>query len=299
MTSTLSPDVGPPRRRPGLAREVGGWRVLADAAAGTRKGPDGRCQDAFAVAVVPSAVGWVLVAACADGAGSVPHAELGAVLASRHGRDGLRRLVRRLPVGRTPQGQEAMVVFQEVRATLLAQAAAMAVPVRDLATTLHLVAAAPGWTLCAQIGDGAIVVRPLAPEGGLLLALQPDRGEYANMTRFVTDEALAVQAVVLPPAAAVAVLTDGLSPLALHHPGVVVHEGAPLAAMSDEPPTLPPLAAYLPFFTGLFAELARAAPVTLQRPFHAFLTSPAVQARTDDDVSLVLAMRTDAARLRQ
>lgn len=71
-------------------------------------------------------------------------------------------------------------------------------------------------------------------------------------------------------AGALALLTDGLLPL-----------GLDLARQQ----------AFSPFFEGLAGELRRAEPAALLGPLQAFLASPRVAERTDDDVSLILAVR--------
>ena len=103
------------------------------------------------------------------------------------------------------------------------------------------------------------------------------RGEYANETHFITQVDALDQAVieVLPQAVqGLAVMSDGLIRLALKMP-------------SQEPHT--------PFFQPLF-QFARAAIPEAEavRQLEAFLQSERVNARTDDDKTLVLAIRKAA-----
>ena len=100
-------------------------------------------------------------------------------------------------------------------------------------------------------------------------------GEYANMTNFVTDEnAIEVLATKVYPGRAnrVAVFTDGMQRLALNMSTNTAHE---------------------PFFDPLFRVLSLATSEQesqLEAALSAFLNSEAVNERTDDDKTLVLAI---------
>jgi len=252
-----------PRRPAAVGLQRLGWRVLADAAAGSRKGAGGRCQDVCAAVVVRLRGRTQLLAVCADGAGSASHSEIGAILACRTVLASLRRQLA------LADPHEAMLTaaVAEARSVLWARAKTLRLSPRELATTLVVAVAGPEATWCAQVGDGALV---LECNGVWQLVFAPEQGEYINTTRFVTDEHAAPQTARLPVASAVALLSDGLQPMALE-----LQTSTPFA----------------PFFHGLFAELAKQPARDLVPAFHSFLTSPAVHARTDDDVSLVLALR--------
>jgi len=162
------------------------------------------------------------------------------------------------------------------RTALEALAVAEGDPLRSFATTLSCAVVAEGWLAVAHNGDGAVVV---VDRDGPRTAARPARGEYANEVAFLTaDDGL--DHVAYPVEAggveAVALLTDGLLRLALQLPAGTTHEPffAPLLAFAGEAPD-PEVAA---------AELA------------AFLASDRVVARTDDDTTLVLAVRAAAAR---
>jgi hypothetical protein len=99
-------------------------------------------------------------------------------------------------------------------------------------------------------------------------------GEYANMTNFVTDvNAIDLLAVKMfsNRADKVAVFSDGLQRLALNMETNTAHD---------------------PFFTPFFTVLSAATSAQedlLKTQLAQFLQSPAVNERTDDDKSLVLA----------
>jgi hypothetical protein len=103
----------------------------------------------------------------------------------------------------------------------------------------------------------------------------PQRGEYANTTHFLTDED-ALERLHIEPfvgkVSDIALMTDGLEPLALHYASKSVHE---------------------PFFHGMFQPLLDADGAEeinhLSASLERFLSSERVGSRTDDDVSLILA----------
>jgi serine/threonine protein phosphatase PrpC len=148
---------------------------------------------------------------------------------------------------------------------------------REYATTLSCVVADAERLVVAQIGDGAVV----ADQGeGLFAATRLQRGEYANETHFLTQDDALDQVVVdvfEQPAQLLAVMSDGLIRLALKMP-------------SQEP--------HAPFFEPLFRYTKQVADngnedvLLASQQLATFLRSERVNARTDDDKSLVLAVRS-------
>jgi hypothetical protein len=122
-----------------------------------------------------------------------------------------------------------------------------------------------------QVGDGAFVIR----EGeDYRTIFWPEPGEYANSTDFLTDDRVAdfLRFERIPGSICqVAALTDGLQRLSLN--------------FSTKKP-------YPGFFGPAFDTLrATSNPESLLAPLRDFLESPRVNARTDDDKTLVLALR--------
>jgi len=210
------------------------------------------------------------VAAVADGAGSAPLAERGAEIAVEMVVQGLSRA---LDTGRSDYETMLRESAAGARAAVLAEAQKHDSEPRDFASTLLVVVVGPcgGGTL--QIGDGVIVVSDGAD--GWCWVFWPQRGEYANTTRFLTDEDAAERIQVETfsgKVTDVALMTDGLEPLALHYASRSVHE---------------------PFFQGMFRPLFDADGANeinhLSASLERFLSSERVGSRTDDDVSLILA----------
>ncbi len=125
-----------------------------------------------------------------------------------------------------------------------------------------------------QVGDGAVVAINARQE--LFALTVPPDAEYANATTFVTSpDALESAQIILQtlPISALALFSDGLQRLALKLP-----EGTPHA----------------PFFTPLFAFAAGMEDQTQgASQLTAFLRSPRIAERADDDLTLVLAVRGD------
>ncbi|CAI2122050.1 Uncharacterised protein [Serratia fonticola] len=143
---------------------------------------------------------------------------------------------------------------------------------RDFACTFLGILSATNGTIVFQIGDGGVVVDI---GDGLELAVIPMSGEYANMTRFVTDEdAVTILQTRLYPECAlrVAAFTDGIQRLALNLANNTPHEPF-----------------FAPFFNGMLKATSEQEDL-LQPLLVKFLSSQPVNERTDDDKTLALAI---------
>lgn len=240
------------------------WKRVYGSVRGTSHLQSGRpCQDYCAGVVV----GTAIIAACADGAGSAEHSEWGS-----------RRAVERFleEAGRSlgddaPQREAVEAWVDAARDSVLEEAATQGAPPRQLACTLLGAIAGDAWAALFQIGDGVIV---FDGEAGHELAFWPDNGEYANTTRFLTDEDYRDHlhiAIVARRIDELALLTDGLQMLALDFARAQVHG---------------------PFFSPLFRTV-RDGPdeETLRVSLLEFMDSKRVNDRTDDDKTLFLATR--------
>ncbi|MBM4345313.1 MAG: protein phosphatase 2C domain-containing protein [Deltaproteobacteria bacterium] len=248
-------------------RDRGGdalFAVLVGQAAGSRKA-HGPCDDAVATADVRAGRRRVWLCAVADGAGSATRGGEGARLAVAAAVHAMR--------GRIADGFDGGVLLQTVRAELGAAATQKTGGIRELATTVTLVAADAQATWVASVGDGAVVYRTAADQAWQVAAW-PMRGEYANSTQFVTDDELVFTQAKFPAAQAIAVMTDGLTPLAL-----------------DFALRRP----FAPFFDGVALEMGRRNVAELAPHLQDLLRSPRVTERTDDDVTLVFALRAARA----
>lgn len=239
------------------------YRVYAASRAGGKHGGlDANNQDAHAVHADADGAGVVLVVC--DGAGSRRHSRAGAELGVRQTLSFLRELDWAAPF--RPQAEDFLAGLQ---AALAAAAAARDVAVRELACTLVAAAATPtGWR-AMQVGDGFLVAQDL-PGGPYRLVFPIVKGEYANETVFVTQDAAAAHLMVYEGGDGEAPYFICLSTDGVERQAIRLREGEP------HPPFFDYLAK-LADSDGASAHLVR------------FLSLPALDAATDDDRTLVCA----------
>lgn len=254
---------------------TGGWRFAAASVIGTShlKSPEGVCQDSHAC--VYEVDRRHLVCVVSDGAGSAARAEQGSRLTC-----GLVvQAVQSATADQVLSRQFASDTLEIIQHRLAEAAEADGFGVRDYACTLLVALVADERAAFWQIGDGAICFRTGAQEE-LHYAFWPVKGEYANVTEFVTDPTAASELsfdsgdLTLSD---VALFSDGLERLALDFKAGEVHA---------------------PFFSGLFPYLYRRPEghlLDLEEQMKTFLASERVNARTDDDKTLILASRVNDA----
>lgn len=217
-----------------------------------------------------------MLLACADGAGSALRSEIGSRLAC----DSVIESAESWLADGTPPAKlqdsdlEAWVL--EAIHRIIDEAERQQLRPRDLACTFLFAMISEHGAAFAQLGDGAIVVG-VGEE--YVPIFWPQGGEYANQTFFLTDTEALTRVQYdrwNGPIDEVALFTDGIQSLVLHY-----------ASQS----------ASTPIFARLFATLSQRPPgepdegsFSLAR----FLDSPAVNQRTDDDKTLLLASRRSA-----
>jgi hypothetical protein len=252
------------------------WRYVDGFAVGTSHlETQSPCQDRCACSVVSSADGGqVLVAVVSDGAGSAPRSEEGAALVCERLATAAGEAVRASSDLDALSDELVRSWFLDVRETLRARAREAGNDVRDYAATALLAIASDHQALCAQLGDGGIVVRR-AQDEPFELAVWPGGGEYANETFFVTDDG-APERIELrryDRVVDVVAFSDGLQNLALEWSS---------------------RSAFGPFFGPLVATVRARADANVRAELLAYLNSEAINRRTDDDKSLAIACRIEA-----
>ena len=248
------------------------WRVVCASEVGTSHTYSGLpCQDSCLAQADGPANGQSLLSVfVADGAGSAAKGGEGAEAAVEAAAEWLAAKTRQGEFGLSDS--LATDLLLHVRDRLHAAAEQTQLKARDFACTFIGVLSSETGTLVMQVGDGGVV---LDTGSGLEVAVVPMSGEYANMTHFVTDEdAVARMETKAYPdkATRVAAFTDGIQRLALNLTSSTPHE---------------------PFFEPFFSGLAKATAEQedlLQGLLTKFLSSPAVNERTDDDKTLALAV---------
>jgi hypothetical protein len=247
------------------------WRIVGASVVGTSHAlNDSCCQDSCWAQEDVTLQGHSLLSIfVADGAGSASHGGEGAELAMQTAAEVIAIKLRQ---GEFGIGDDlAVECVLAIRTALQARASSLGLHPRDFACTLLGVISQPSASLVLQIGDGGIVVNA---GNGLEVPIVPMSGEYANMTNFVTDEN-AIEVLKTKTYASsfsqVAVFSDGIQRLALNMATNTHHE---------------------PFFSHLFKTLETASldqEDQLHQALIRLLNSEAVNARTDDDKTLVIA----------
>ena len=250
------------------------WKTVFDSVKGTsHETSDQPCQDCCRVVTEPSTNGDVLIAVCADGAGSAEHSDQGSQIAC----DQFIQLCKKyLLENESIQDINHELIsdwLQKIRDSIVEKAEEIETSIRQMATTLLGCIITSNESLFVQIGDGAMVFRG---ENSFECAFWPHTGEYANMTNFLTSDDFAEKfewKIVNDQINEFVAFTDGLERLVLKFEDQSVHEPA-IAPMLD-------------------AIRRSESGEEFFEPLRGFLNSKSVNERTDDDKTLVLATRLE------
>lgn len=250
------------------------WKVVGAIAPGTSHLESSLpCQDRYLTTEFTSGDGGaVLALAVSDGAGSAERSETGATTVCSTliacTRDALAVSSDLDQIG----DELVRSWFIDARAAIRILARDEDGAINDYAATGLLAVVADHQALCAQVGDGAMVIR--GRDANFTVAIWPEGGEYANETFFVTDPNVATRVHVrrFDGVRDVIAFSDGLQRLALHS-----------ATKS----------AYAPFFEQIVRTVRDEERTVddLMNDLTAYLGSAMVNARTDDDKSLVIGCR--------
>lgn len=235
------------------------------------------CDDAGACVELASPSGPILVAAVSDGAGSAPLSRFGSRIVVR---EFCRSAAAFIRFGGLTSGVDedlALDWLDGARDRIQQVANRMDQPPRFFAATLVGSVIGPEGAVVVHVGDGACAVR-LTGEAEWRIPSWPAQGEYAATTNFVTDDPQPRLSVrhIEGTVEEIAVFTDGLERLALDFVSGT---------------------AFQRFFETMFPALRKAGPGrrrALSSDLRAFLDSPMVVDRTDDDKTLIMARRMTA-----
>lgn len=231
-----------------------------------------RRQDAYSCSYGTNE-GKTLIAIVSDGAGSAVMGGEGASLICRT----LMTRARQFDFSREElPSDETLWEWINVARQRIAQAAeARQLKTRDFAATVVMAISSGANTLVAHIGDGSAVARYGETDEWTALSW-PSQGQYASSTFFVTDDPEPRLNISRSNTfvSALAVFSDGVERLALD--------------MAAQKP-------FKPFFDGMFrgiaATQAEGCDQKLSMQLSRYLDGEAVNARTDDDKTLILAVR--------
>jgi hypothetical protein len=232
------------------------------------------CDDAAACFETQSANRETLVAVVSDGAGSASLSRFGSRIVTR---SFCRSALRFAKLGGRPKDLDAGVAgewLDEIRDRIEEASLRANVARRSFAATLVGCMIQNEGVTIVHVGDGACALR-LRDEPDWLVPSWPTQGEFAATTFFVTDDPEPETNVqyLRGDIIDVALFSDGLERLALDFATKTAHA---------------------PFFESMFRALPEEGSgrdKELSRQLRAFLGSPKVVDRTDDDKTLIMARR--------
>lgn len=232
-----------------------------------------RLQDAFSCGVPNASSKDVLVSIVSDGAGSARFGGQGSSLVCRS----LSIATRRHFASNAMFPSDACLEdwLDDTRDLIASVAQRRMLSMRDFAATLVFVISDGNESVISHVGDGCAVVKDRNLEKWVA-PTWPDHGEYASTTSFVTDETRPRLRIYRyeNPISALAVFSDGLERLALEF-------------VNKQP--------FEKFLEGVTKPLRSAARAgrdnNLSQQLRLYLNSDAINSRTDDDKSLIIALR--------
>jgi len=231
-----------------------------------------RLQDAFKcfIARTPSRP---IVIVVSDGAGSAPFGGEGASLICR----ALTLCTRKYfsAIDALPSDEVLERWLQDVRALVNIAASRRNLEPRDFAATLIFLISSGAESVVLHVGDGCAVLRD-EDTNSWIAPSWPFHGEYASTTAFVTDDPSPPACIArhARPITAISVFSDGLERLALD-------------LRTRQP--------FAPFFDSVIAPVVGSDLLgkdgDLSSKLDSFLGSDGINSRSDDDKTLVLAVR--------
>ncbi len=247
------------------------WAWARASCRGTSHFRDGtKCQDTSRCITV-GANNDVLVAVVSDGAGSARYGKQGSILTCRTVSESARLYFSK--TNTPPTDSELWSWIDLARDKIAWVAPSRGSTPREFAATLVSVIAMENETIILHIGDGAAVC---SADGQWLVPSWPAQGEYASTTFFVTDDPQPFFRITRLPhfVDRIAAFSDGIERLVLK--------------FSDQ-------TASASFFDKFSATVKNAAQTghisSLSASLYRYLESPPINERTDDDKSLIVAVR--------
>lgn len=250
------------------------WRATVHSAMGTRHLQRGvPCQDYGDFVTYEQSI----IGAVADGAGSAQYSDIGSQLAVKTVLSSLKKwLSEQSSLEQEVIETQMQDVFESALDTAVLaldqEAQAGGYALRELGCTLLTFVATPSWIAAMQIGDGFIVAKASEIEPYQLL-FQPEKGEYINETVFVTSEnALDAMQIAFKTGEQplICAATDGLEKVAIRF-----HDWQP------HPPFFAPFMSCLQTMDD---------PAERQTYLETFLNSDRLNAKTDDDKTLLMCL---------
>ncbi|MEO6521958.1 MAG: PP2C family serine/threonine-protein phosphatase [Mucilaginibacter sp.] len=256
------------------------WKVIGQSVIGTSHIQSGKgCEDAVLYQLVDLAdEEQALICLISDGAGSAQFAAEASQLTVQKGVSILADWIAiEKIIDEAAMTELAELLYDQLKVT----AEERDVPLNEFSCTLLGFVILPDQACFLQIGDGAIVRDD--GNGNFMHLWWPHNGEYQNTTAFLIDDPNLSQLkmkVVYETVTEVAIFSDGLQMLALNNETESVHQ---------------------PFFADLFKVLRMTNSPEhidiLNNRLSAYLSGEAINNRTDDDKTLLIATRLNDGRI--
>jgi hypothetical protein len=254
-----------------------GWKAITRSVIGTsHKENNTPCQDYGAYKIFDN----IIVGAVADGAGSAQYSHIGAKKAVDTIINSFQNIINsrfqdknlNLELSQEIAKKVFIKITDNIIKELEKEADKHKYEIKDLACTLIAFIATPQWLAAMQIGDGFILID--TPSQKFRMLFKPDKGEFFNETTFITSthalEEMQIE-VVFDKIEFICVSTDGIEKVAIH-----------LATWQPHPPFFSPLRQYLEETNN---------PEQEDSYIQNFLESEKLNARTDDDKTLMLCLQ--------
>ncbi len=250
------------------------WKTAYASVIGTSHQKQGTpCQDASGCRVVQGADGErILLMVASDGAGSAIKSEVGSKTTVETFLTHFETLVKSAPL-KAINKDHVIDWMRDLNAKIILQANEENLQPKEFACTVLAAIVGAEETVFFQVGDGAIVI---ADADDYSYVFWPQHGEFANQTNFIIQEDVEQVlefACIHQPVQKAAIFTDGIERLVLDFASQSVHS-----------PSLAPIFEWL-----LGSDGAADVP---SPAFMAYLGSNHVNARTDDDKTLVMCVKT-------
>lgn len=232
------------------------------------------CDDAGACIEVDTPLGASLVLVVSDGAGSAEFSRIGSRIVTRSFCESADLFLRSGGPASAITTEVANEWLDDIRDRLALAAQREGVPLKAFASTLVGCVLQSDTAVIIHVGDGACVLR-FSGDTLWHVPSWPAQGEFASTTFFVTDDPSPNIKVtqVFGTVGDVALFSDGLERLALD---------------------FTTKSAFAPFFDSMFSAIGDLTPGRqreLSNNLRSFLDSSSVVERTDDDKTLLMALR--------
>ena len=252
------------------------WRVAHASVIGqAHLNQNTECQDRFRCRTIETGEGEVLIAAIADGAGSTTNGGRGAEIACETFVATAADFLKAKEASVKSLNEEfGFGWLGFTRRKIIEAAQADKKTVRDYATTFLGAVVGARSAAFYQIGDGGIVFSVAGDAPNYRFAVAPAETLYVNMTDFITDETAMEQLrfnFLEETVEDLILFSDGIFPVAVDF-------------QTNEP--------HAPFLAPMIAPLRNGADGDgLNGKLRAFLASPNINEKTDDDKTIILASR--------